>query len=92
MYNEHKLHLYSQVFAKASDHNTVKLGLIAGDNGSRKSVSTHNLLPIETTNSNYLNFGDNLSLYPFGEVIDSYYQEHKLTWRQGERVYNVHAH
>lgn len=42
--------LYSQVFAKVIDHSTRKLDPIVGDSGSRKSISSHNLLLVEMMN------------------------------------------
>lgn len=91
MCNGQKLHLCSQVFAKVSYHNNDKQVPIIRDNSSTKSISAHNLLPFETENSLCCDFGNNFSFYPYGEIIDSNYQELQLTWCQGEWSQDVHA-
>lgn len=79
VYNGYKLHLHSQISAKGSDHSTGELSSIVGDDSFEKPIHAHNFLPIEMENSLSCDFNNNFLLYPFGEIIDSHYQEFHLS-------------
>ena len=79
------------MLVKVPEHITVELLSIVRDEDLRDSEAANDAFPYEVSDILLHDSGQWFCLDPFGEVVDSYNEEFKLPYLDGERSYYVQS-
>jgi len=74
----------SEAGVKFSELLIYELSVIVDYDGVRHAIATYNIFPDELLDLLRCDSGQWFSFYPFGKVVDSYYEEFYLSFSRGE--------